>query len=107
MNIDQLSNHIKQKTAQLDQQIASLEARMHQTNRGAAEDDQQLAADIAALQELKAKLAKSGDIARRAYELQRGDGVDEARLRQRRLAIGMCLFSGLGLLAIAAVYLVQ
>lgn len=106
MNIDQLSNQIKEKIARLDQQIASLEARMYQPASIADDNDQQLAADIAALQELKAKLAKSGDIARRAYELQ-NDGREEARLRQRRLAIGLCLFSGLGLLIIAGIFLFQ
>lgn len=100
MNIDQLSQQIKQKTARLDQQIASLEARIEASQA----DNQPLVSELAALQELKTKLAKSGDIARRAYELQR-QGSDDARIGQRRLAIGLCLFSALGLLAIAGVVL--
>jgi hypothetical protein len=103
MNIDQLSKQIKAKTIQLNQQIAALEARQQAADKA---QDPKLAAEIAALQELKAKLVKSGDIARRAYELQQG-GSEEARLRQRRLAIGLCMFSGLGLLIIAGIFLFQ
>jgi hypothetical protein len=101
MNIDQLSRQINEKTAQLNQQIAGLEARMQQPN---SENSQQLAAEIATLQALKAKLAKSGDIARRAYELQQGGANDKLR-RQRRLAIALCVFSGTGLLIIAGIVL--
>lgn len=105
MNIDQLSRQIQQKTAQLNQQIAELEARMQQPGSPVSEQDQQLAAEIAALQGLKTKLAKSGDIARRAYDLQQGGTDDRARTRQRRLAIALCVISGVGLLVIAAILL--
>lgn len=105
MNIDQLSRQIKEKTARLDQQIAALEARIQQSTSPASATEQQLAAEIATLQELKTKLAKSGDIARRAYELQQGGTNEEARIRQRRLAIALCVFSGAGLLVIAGILL--
>jgi len=107
MNIDQLSRQIKEKTAKIDQKIASLEARRQQSTSPSSETGQQLTAEIAALQELKTKLAKSGDIARRAYELQQGGPSEEARLRQRRLAIALCVFSGAGLLVIAGILLLR
>lgn len=103
MNIDQLSRQIAEKTARLNQQIATLEARMQQPE--SADHQQQLSHEIAALQELKAKLRKSGDIARRAYELQQAGNNDQARIRQRRLAIALCTVSGVGLLIIAGIFL--
>lgn len=105
MNIDQLSRQIKEKTAKLDVKIATLEARLRQPDASANDSNSPLAAELAALRELKAKLARSGDIARRAYELQQGGISEEARIHQRRLAIALCLFSGVGLLIIAGVVL--
>lgn len=95
MNIQQLSANIDEKLAQLDRQINAL-----QKLKPSTENPEQNAADIEALEQLRRKLLKSRDIAWRAHKLQK-DG-DEKLMRQKRwLGIGLCLISGIGLLAIA------
>lgn len=98
MNIQQLSANINSKLAQLDQQITKLEQQL-----ALAEGDKdQLTKDLTLLKQLKVKLKKSHEIAWRAHELQKGS--DEQQLRRKRwLGIGLCVISGAGLLAIAAV----
>ncbi|MES2823924.1 MAG: hypothetical protein V4732_10000 [Pseudomonadota bacterium] len=94
MNIHQLSANIDAKLLQLDQQLIQLR-RQSKQNGG---DNTQLMQDIAALETLKSKLKKSRDLAWRAHELQHDDNK---QLRQKRIiGIGLCVFCGLGLLAI-------
>src|ERR1700712_3007197 len=101
MNIQQLSNNIDQKLAQLDKQLAVLQQRL-----SAEGDSAQLHKDIKALEQIKNKLQKSRNIMWQAHELQRGS--DQKRLQQKRwLGIGLCVFSGLGLLAILLLVLTR
>ena len=94
MNIQQLSDNIDQKIAQIDKQLATLGHRL--TTEANAE---QLHKDRAALEQIKSKLQKSRTIMWQAHELQRG--TDQKRLREKRLlGIGLCVVSGLGLLAL-------
>jgi hypothetical protein len=102
MNIQQLSANINSKLAQLEQQISKLEQQL----ASAEGNKDQITKDLLLLKQLKAKLKKSYDIALRAHELQRGS--DEKLLQRKRwLGIGLCIISGLGLLAIAAVILMR
>ena len=95
MNIQQLSANIDEKLAQLDRQIRALEK-----SKPTSDNPEQNKADIQALEQLRRKLLKSRDIAWRAHKLQK-DG-DEKLMRQKRwLGIGLCVVSGVGLLAIA------
>ncbi len=101
MNIHQLSASIDTKLLQLEQQLIQLQQQLKQ-NTG---DNTQLTQDIAALETLKSKLKKSRDIAWRAHELQHDN---DNKLRQKRMiGIGLCVFCGLGLLAIAALVLLR
>lgn len=102
MNIQQLSDNINSKLAQLEQQITKLEQQLKQADG----DQDKLAKDLDSLKQLKIKLKKSHDIAWRAHELQRGS--EQKQLRQKHwFAIGLCVISGVGLLAIAAVILLR
>lgn len=101
MNIQQLSNNIDQKLAQLDKQLAALQQRLAAEN-----NNEQLHKDIKALKQIKNKLQKSRNIMWQAHDLQRGS--DQKRLQQRRwLGIGLCVFSGLGLLVILLLVLTR
>ena len=96
MNIQELTANIDQKLAQLEQQISKLQKQSQQSDS----NPEQIATDIAALQELKKKLIKSREIALRAHKLQR-EG-DENIMRQKRwLGITLLIISVAGLLAIA------
>lgn len=89
-NIQQLSNNIDQKLAQLELQLA----RLKQQDRS-----EQILKDIAVLEGIKKKLQKSRNIMWQAHELQRGN--DQQRLREKRLlGITLCIVSALGLLGI-------
>jgi uncharacterized BrkB/YihY/UPF0761 family membrane protein len=94
-NIQQLSNNIDQKLAQLDVQLTHLK----QQN-----SSEQILKDIAALEGIKNKLQKSRNIMWQAHELQRGN--DQQRLREKRLfGITLCVISVLGLLALLLIAL--
>jgi hypothetical protein len=96
-NIQQLSNNIDQKLAQLDVQLANLKQQ---------DTSEQTLKDIAALETIKNKLHKSRNIMWQAHELQRGN--DQQRLREKRmLGIGLCIVSALGLLGLILIVLVQ
>lgn len=102
MNIQQISNNIDQKLVQLDQQLARLNAQL----ANAGDNQSQLLKDIAALEQIKRKLLKSRNIMWQAHELQ--GGIDQKRLREKRwLGIGLCIVSGLGLLALAVLVLTR
>jgi len=96
-DIQQLSNNIDQKLAQLDVQLANLKQQA---------SSEQTLKDIASLEAIKNKLQKSRNIMWQAHELQRGN--DQQRLREKRmLGIGLCIVSTLGLLGLIFIVLVQ
>ena len=96
-DIQQLSNNIDQKLAQLDVQLSNLKQQA---------SSEQTLKDIAALEAIKNKLQKSRNIMWQAHELQRGN--DQQRLREKRmLGIGLCIVSALGLLGLIFIVLVQ
>ena len=96
-NIQQLSNNIDQKLAQLDLQLARLKQQ---------DSLEQILKDIAALERIKNKLQKSRNIMWQAHELQRGN--DQQRLREKRLlGITLCILSALGLLGLLFIVLSQ
>ncbi|MES2674724.1 MAG: hypothetical protein V4660_10835 [Pseudomonadota bacterium] len=101
MNIHQLSANIDSKLLQLEQQLIQLQRQLKQ-NDG---DTRQLTQDIAALETLKSKLKKSRDLAWRAHELQHDNNK---QLQQKRIiGLGLCIFCGLGLLAIGILVLLR
>lgn len=101
MNIQQLSNNIDLKLAQLDKQLATLERRLTTES-----NNDQLHKEITTLEQIKNKLQKSRNIMWQAHELQLGS--DQKRLLQKRwLGIGLCVVSGLGLLAVLLIVLTQ
>lgn len=101
MNIQQLSNNIDLKLAQLDKQLAALQQKL--ASEG---NNDQLHKDITALEQIKNKLQKSRNIMWQAHELQLGS--DQKRLAQKRwLGIGLCVVSGLGLLLLLLIVLTQ
>jgi Zn-dependent oligopeptidase len=96
-NIQQLSNNIDQKLAQLDLQLARLQQQ---------DSSEQILKDITALKRLKNKLQKSRNIMWQAHELQRDN--DQQRLREKRLfGITLCILSALGLLGLLFIVLSQ
>lgn len=96
-NIQQLSNNIDQKLAQLDLQL------MHLKQQDTSE---QTLKDIEALEGIKNKLQKSRNIMWQAHELQRGN--DQQRLREKRLfGLILCIISALGLLGLLFIALSQ
>lgn len=101
MNIHQLSANIDTKLLQLEQQLIQLQRQSKQHGG----DNTQLMQDIAALETLKSKLKKSRDLAWRAHELQHDD---DKKLQQKRIiGIALCVFCGLGLLAIGILMLLR
>jgi hypothetical protein len=108
MNIQEISLNIDQKIVQIDKQLASLQQRLKAgiPNENEQSDNEQLRKDVAALERIKTKLQKSRDIMWEAHDLQRG--TDQKRLREKRwLGIGLCVVSGLGLVAIFIVMLIN
>jgi c-di-GMP-binding flagellar brake protein YcgR len=87
MQIQELSRLLDAKVQQLDQQLNELEATLKHTS--AADQQEKLTTDIAALSQIRVKLTKSKEIAWRAHQLQ-NDNNDEARARQRLLGISLC-----------------
>ena len=102
MNIQEISANIDHKLAQLDSKIKKIH---EQQAKGEAEPNQ-LAKDLAALENIKHKLQKSKGIMWQAHHLQRDDNQRELR-RKRWLGIGLMVFSGLGLLVILAIVLLR
>jgi len=99
MNIQEISLNIDQKVAQIDKQLASLQQRMNTGSTTDKSENEQLLKDMVALERIKTKLQKSRNIMWEAHDLQQG--TDQKRLREKRwLGIGLCVVSGLGLLAI-------
>jgi len=99
MNIQEISDNIDQKVAQIDNQLASLQHKLSSENISDETTNDQLQKDAAALKRIKVKLLKSRNIMWEAHELQRG--TDQKRLREKRwLGIALCVVSALGLLAI-------
>jgi DNA-binding transcriptional MerR regulator len=97
MQIRQISAALDAKLAQLDQQLKQLEEQ--QQGEGT---DPQLGKDIAALQQIRAKLLKSKDIAWRAHQL-RDNGDEQRRARQRISGLFLCGVSVVG--AVALIYI--
>ena len=96
MNIQEISLNIDQKVVQIDKQLAGIQQRLITVDKS---ENEQLLKDIAALERIKTKLQKSRNIMWEAHDLQHGN--DQKRLREKRwLGIGLCVLSGLGLLAI-------
>ncbi len=95
MNIHQLSANIDLKLQQLELKIDQLQGQYSKPDG----DKQQLLRDIDALSKIKAKLQKSRQIMWQAHELQQG--ADQQKLNNnKRLGIGLCAFSVLGLAAL-------
>ena len=89
MQIRQVSAALDHKLAQLDQQLKKLEQEREQ------QPNPQLAQDILALQQIRAKLVKSKDIAWRAHQLQHQND-EQSRARQRVIGLSLCIFSVIG-----------
>jgi hypothetical protein len=101
MQIRQVSAALDHKLAQLDQQLKKLEQEREQQD--SSQPNPQLAQDILALQQIRAKLVKSKDIAWRAHQLQHQND-EQSRARQRVIGLSLCIFSVIG--AGVLVYLV-
>ncbi len=93
MQIRQLSAALDTKLAQLDQQLKKLEAQ--RASQIGKESLMQLDQDIIALQQIRAKLIKSKDLAWRAHQLQHQND-EESRARQRAIGLSLCAFSLIG-----------
>ena len=90
MQIRQVSAALDQKLTQLDQQLKKLEAQQNKR-----EPDPQIEQDILALQQIRAKLVKSKDLAWRAHQLQYQND-EHNRARQRVIGLSLCVFSVIG-----------
>jgi hypothetical protein len=93
MQIRQVSAALDHKLAQLDQQLKKLEGQRAQQN--SSEPHPQLEQDILALQQIRAKLVKSKDIAWRAHQLQHQND-EHSRARQRVIGLSLCALSVIG-----------
>ncbi len=93
MQIRQVSAALDQKLAQLDKQLKKAEAQRAQQNTN--ESDPQLDQDILALQQIRAKLVKSKDLAWRAHQLQ-FQNDEHSRARQRVIGLSLCILSVIG-----------
>ena len=93
MQIRQVSAALDQKLALLDQQLKKHEAQRAQQNT--SEPDPQLEQDILALQQVRAKLVKSKELAWRAHQLQ-FQSDEHSRARQRVIGLSLCIFSVIG-----------
>lgn len=98
MQIRQVSAALDHQLAQLDKQLKKLEAQQN-----GQEPNAQLNQDIIALQQIRAKLIKSKDLAWRAHQLQ-DQNDEQRRARQRVIGLSLCTFSVIG--AGVLVYLV-
>ena len=101
MDINQLTTTINAKHSQLEQQISHLQQQLVQAH---GEEAHQLERDLNTLEQLQLKLTKSRDLALRAHELQTNQ-TGKNHQKKRMLGIGLCVFSGLGLLALLTVVL--
>lgn len=93
MQIRQVSAALDHKLAQLDQQLKKLEQQRAQQN--SSQPNPQLEQDILALQQIRAKLVKSKDLAWRAHQLQHQND-EQSRARQRVIGLSLCVFSVIG-----------
>jgi chromosome segregation ATPase len=93
MQIRQVSAALDHKLAQLDQQLKKLEQERAQQN--SSQPNPQLEQDILALQQIRAKLVKSKDLAWRAHQLQHQND-EHSRARQRVIGLSLCVFSVIG-----------
>ncbi|WP_331351350.1 hypothetical protein [Cellvibrio sp. UBA7671] len=93
MQIRQVSAALDHKLAQLDQQLKKLEQQRAQQN--SSQPNPQLEQDILALQQIRAKLVKSKDLAWRAHQLQHQND-EHSRARQRVIGLSLCVFSVIG-----------
>lgn len=98
MDMHQLSAMVEQKLRSLDQQLEDLRQVQAQAD---AEQQPTLAADIAALQQIRKKLLKSHEIARKAHDLRQTNN-DSGRATERLLGLVMMIISGIAALAIVA-----
>jgi hypothetical protein len=103
MDINQLSANIDTKLVQLDQQLSQLKLQLTKIEGG---EDQELRKTITTLEQVKHKLIKSRDIAWRAHELQSSNDHTQLK-RNRMIGLGLCIFSGLGLIAIVLTVLLR
>jgi len=101
MDINQLTTTINTKHLQLEQQISYLQQQLAQAN---GEEAYKLESDLKALAQVQHKLTKSRDLALRAHELQTNQ-AGKNHHKKRMLGIGLCVFSGLGLLALLIIVL--
>jgi len=102
MQITELSARIDHKLIELDQQLAQLQSRHAETQD--PQQQQQLATDITALTNIRAKLLKSKDIAWRAHELQNDSDENRRYDQQRLLGLVLCIISGAAALVLVGVY---
>lgn len=93
MQIRQVSAALDHKLTQLDQQLKKLEGQRAQQN--SSEPSPQLEQDILALQQIRAKLVKSKDLAWRAHQLQH-QSDEHSRARQRVIGLSLCALSMIG-----------
>jgi AICAR transformylase/IMP cyclohydrolase PurH len=110
MDINQLSANIDTKLVQLDQQLSQLKLQLTKIEGGEDQEqggeDQELRKTITTLEQVKHKLIKSRDIAWRAHELQSSNDHTQLK-RNRMIGLGLCIFSGLGLIAIVLTVLLR
>lgn len=96
MDIDQLTANLHSAQLRLDQQIQQLEQQLS----GADEESRErLSLEVKALEDLRRKLFKSRDVALQAHALQSSQ-TDNTQQPKRILGLLLCVFSGLGLLAL-------
>lgn len=103
MDIKQLTSTINTTESQLEQQINHLQQQLLQANE---EDTEKLNNDLKALEQLQHKLAKSRELALRAHALQTNQSNKQLQ-QKRRLGIGLCIFSAVGLIALMIIVLMK
>jgi hypothetical protein len=102
MDIHQLSANIDAKLVQLEEKLKQLKEQQNKST----DVDAKLTESIDALEQLKIKLLKSREVAWQAYEL-REDTQELSSNNYRTLGLALCVFSGLGLLAILVSFILR
>jgi|GEM_PF-4426329 hypothetical protein len=104
MQIGQISARLDASLRKLDKQLDELQ---HKQKDSTPDMHEQLATDIAHLQQMRDKLIRSRDLALRAYQLERDTDYqarERSRARQRMLGLGLCVFSLLAGIALLAYF---
>ncbi len=101
MQIHELAAALDRRLVQLDQQLSSLSQRQAQAG---PQEAAELARELVTLQQLRAKLVKSHELALRAYHLERDTNTqvrEQRRQRQQWLGLSLCVVSGLGIVILS------